>query len=46
MCYAIYCENREGSLEDYRNVRPVRFQHFKSFQEKNRLLIADTLFTQ
>ena len=46
MYYAIYCEDREESLERRRSVRPAHLQRLKSLQEKNRLLIASPLLNE
>ena len=46
MYYAIYCEDREDSLEKRRSVRPAHLKRLETLKKKGRLLLAGQLLNE
>jgi len=44
--YAIYCEDRDDSLERRRSVRPAHLQRLETLKEQERLLLAGPLLNE
>jgi uncharacterized protein YciI len=40
MYYAIYCQNRLGTLQMWRSVRPAHLQRLKELEDNHQLLLA------
>jgi uncharacterized protein YciI len=46
MYYAIYCEDRENSMELRRSVRPAHLKRLEILKQQNRLLVAGPLLNE
>lgn len=46
MFYAIYCEDKEGTLEIRRSVRPAHLSRLEQLNKEGRLLVAGPLLNK